>query len=187
MQQSYPIPYMAPHYQHNPQLDINGLPKHDPALINTNPISTNDEDQKKLYRGGEEHVKDSAVTSVLENNNNNGNSVNVQTPTKSGTAQEQERDEFLESPGWQTVPSRKQHRLLKNEKSQESMQQLEQKFQSQSQSQPQSQPQPQPQPQSQSQSQSQSQAQSQAYPQSPPQPERKHATNKSVHDPTLGK
>lgn len=101
-----------------PQLDINGVPKHDSqpnGIAHDGDASTQpaDEDQKKANRGGDEDVKDSAATSAL------GYELAYKTPIKSVPSLDS--DEVSESPGWQTVPSRKHHRTLKNEKSQETV------------------------------------------------------------------
>ena len=132
----YPHPY--PQYQHTPQLDVNGIPK--PAIPPTQPngtaaesgnpdapTQTPEEDQKNRNRGGEEYVKDSAATSVLDNHE-----LPPSTPIRPSLAPS---DEVTESPGWQTVPSRKHHRSLKTETSQDTLSQQEQQ-------QPAQQPQP---------------------------------------------
>lgn len=84
--QQYPHAY--------PQLDIN------PELANgvahgENTPNPEEQDQKKLHRGGEEDVKDSVATSTN----------NFKTPSKGATPSL--HDEVQESPGWQMVPPRK--------------------------------------------------------------------------------
>jgi hypothetical protein len=106
---AYPAPVYGEAYQHYPhpypQLDIN------PELANgithgENTPNPEEQDQKKLHRGGDEDVKDSAATST----NNN-----PKTPAK-GPMPSLPLDEVQESPGWQTVPSRKHRAPASQEK-----------------------------------------------------------------------
>lgn len=66
-------------------------------------------------------MKDSAATSVLDNHE-----LPPSTPVRPSLAH---ADEVGESPGWQTVPSRKHHRSLKTETSQDPLPQQEQQQQ----------------------------------------------------------
>lgn len=171
MQHPYPPPF---HFQH-PQLDINGMPKpNDPSNPNPLPNGTeadsndtntqqSDEDQKKLFRGGEESVKDSAATSVL---------VNELSP----------EGEEMESSDWQTVSSRK-HRSLKTEKSQELTQPTQQQnTQTQSQQQAHANQQPHVQ-QSQAPHQPQQQQQPQQSQQQPQQPQQQQQSQQQPQQP----
>lgn len=83
---------------------------------------SSEQDQKKLIRGGEEAVKGSVATSAQNNE---------QTPIK-GVKSLTLDDEVLESPGWQTVASRK-HRPGKSQETppQQQLQQPQQQQQQQ--------------------------------------------------------